>query len=237
MRIIRLELFARNLEAQARFYAEKLGLPVSRDLDGQVTIQAGETELIFKKAGPDFAGFVHLAFNIPENKLDDAHAWLDARTTLIPNKNWQEIFFFERWNTHAMYCYDAAGNILEFAARHNLKNPSAEAFGSAHILCVSEIGLTTDDVLAQTSRFISKMGLSSFQETVNNNFVALGDEHGLVLLARKGREWYPNTGKYATFTPVKMRVDVNGRAFEVEACEKRGLFGGRSEEIEIRPLK
>lgn len=236
MRIIRLDLFSKNLDAQARFYAEKLGLLVSRDSDGRVVVKAGATELVFKKAGSDFAGFVHLAFNIPENKLEDAHAWLDARTTLIPNKNWQEIFFFERWNTHAMYCYDAAGNILEFAARHNLKNPSAEAFGSAHILCVSEIGLVTDDVLVLTSRFVSKLGLSSFQETVNSNFVALGDDNGLILLARKGREWYPNTGKYAVFTPLKMRVEVGGKVFDVECYEKRGLFGGRSEEIDIRPV-
>lgn len=237
MHIIRVELFAKNLEAQARFYAEKLGLPVSKQVDGQITIKAGATDLVFKKASPDFEGFVHLAFNIPENKLEDAHAWLDARTTLIPNKNWQEIFFFERWNTHAMYCYDAAGNILEFAARHNLKNPSAESFGSAWILCVSEVGLVTEDVLGQTSRFVSKMGIQSFQDTVNNNFAALGDDNGLILLARKGREWYPNTGKYAVFTPVKMQADVHGRFFEVEAQEKRGLFGGRLEAIEIRVLK
>lgn len=237
MRIIRLELFAKNLDAQARFYTEKLGLPVSSGTDGQVMIKAGATELIFKRAGPEFAGFVHLAFNISENKLEDAHVWLDARTTLLPNKNWQEIFFFERWNTHAMYCYDAAGNILEFAARHNLKNPGAEASGNAHILNVSEVGLVTDDVLALTSRFVSKMKVTSFQDTVNNNFVALGDDNGLILLARKGREWYPNTGKQAVFTPAKMQVEVGGCAFEVEAYEKRGLFGGHSEEIDIRPAR
>ncbi len=237
MRIIRLELLAKNLDAQARFYAGKLGLPVERGTDGQVLVTAGVSELIFKKAPSDFGGFVHLAFNIPENKLEDAHEWLDARTTLIPNKNWQEIFFFERWNTHAMYCYDAAGNILEFAARHDLKNPSVEAFGSANILSISEIGLATEDVLAMTSRFVSKMGVRAFQDTVNKDFVALGNESGLILLARKGREWYPNTGKHAVFTPVKARVEVGERLFEIDAYEKRGLFGGRSDEIEIKTVK
>jgi len=236
MRIKRLELLAKNLDAQSKFYAEKLGLPVTVEKD-QVFVQGGTTELIFKKAPADFKGFVHLAFNIPENKLDDAHEWLDARTTLIPNKDWQELFFFERWNTHAMYCYDAAGNILEFAARHNLQNPSAEDFGSAHILCVSEIGFVSDDVPKQASRFVTKLNLKSFHDTLNQDFVALGDDNGLILIARKGREWYPNTGKHAAFTPVKLVVEVNGRNYEIEAYEKKSLLWGNSEEIEVRELK
>jgi len=234
MKLTRLELFASNLDAQADFYAKKLDLPVQRDQADQITVQAGDTALIFKKAEPGWKGVYHLAFNIPEKHIDAIHLWLADRTTLIPNKDWQEIFHFKAWNAHAVYCYDAAGNIVELVARHDLQESNNGAgIGGGQIQCLSEFGFSVDNILLFRERLMKLMNITPHQNTISRDFFALGDDQGMLLIAAKGREWYPFTGKLAAFNPFKIWVQEAGRSYSIHARYASKLFQKPTEEVDI----
>ena len=101
------------------------------------------------------APFYHFAFNIPENKIVQALEWQKARTPLlaIPERNRAagfppEVVDYRHWNAHSVFFLDPAGNVVEYIARHDLKNGDSDAFSWADILYASEIGLVVDDVAA-----------------------------------------------------------------------------------------
>src|SRR5512134_3915364 len=118
MDITSLELPTRDLKVQEEFYAGVLELPVKLISSG-LEVQAGKTELLFTPAGPDFEGAYHFAFNIPENQFHASKEWISSRVPLLCDDSGQDEFASENWNSHSIYFKDAAGNVLEFIARHN----------------------------------------------------------------------------------------------------------------------
>src|SRR5690606_37168328 len=111
-----------------------------------LAVKAGSTDLVFMQAPSEFEGGYHFAFNIPENQFAAAKAWISSRVPLLRDENGQDEFHSESWNSHSVYFKDAMGNVLEFIARHNLKNAATPDLGGAHFLNVSEIGLPSEDV-------------------------------------------------------------------------------------------
>jgi catechol-2,3-dioxygenase len=89
----------------------------------------------------------HFAFNIPSNQVESALEWLNKKVDIILDADKQSITQFEDWNAQAIYFYDNNGNILEFIARHDLKDNSSEDFSRNLIRCISEIGLVSDEPL------------------------------------------------------------------------------------------
>jgi catechol-2,3-dioxygenase len=224
MKILRLELWTQDLEGQAGFYAAKLGLPVLEQTPEAVIFKAGQSELIFRKADPKWRGFYHIAFNILESKFDEIHLWLADNVMLIPNRDWQDIFYFTNWDARGMYSKDPAGNIVEFVARHDLYLDEGDISGNAYILAVGEIGTVVENVPAFVSELASKLGTHPYHETLTESFAAVGDNDGLLLVARKGREWYPNNGKLAQFAPMKVKLQVDRHEYMLEAKRRLGLF-------------
>ena len=214
MNITYLELPTKDLIAQRNFYSHVLELPVHVS-DERVEVQAGETDLIFMQADPDFDGAYHFAFNIPENQFHAAKAWILERIPLLHDENEQDEFTSESWNSQSVYFKDVAGNVLEFIARHNLKNEVEAEFEGAHILNVSEIGLPSEDVMAFARDLCSTWGISVFKQEPNETFTPVGDDRGLFILPIKNRIWIPNSGVPAKLLPVKVQVDVNSGAWQV----------------------
>lgn len=213
MEIVYLELRAKDLKAQKEYYADMLGLAVGLSA-GRLEVQAGKTELIFV-ASPDFEEAYHFAFNIPENQIASAKAWLEERTSLLRDGRGNDRFHHDGWNADAVYFKDPAGNILEFIARHDLDNAAEGDFSSSQILNVSEIGLPAEDVLAWANELCARLGLSVFRQEPNPNFTPLGDNHGLFILPAKDRIWYPNTGVPAKLLPVTVKGETDGRRWQV----------------------
>src|SRR6266508_493222 len=137
MNIQKLELLTVNLQAQRDFYTNILGLPIELTSSG-LLVKAGVTEILFTAAPPDFDGAYHFAFNIPENQYYAAKKWISSRIPLLRDKSGKEDFESKSWNSDSVYFLDAAGNILEFIARHNLQNAVTRDFDSSQILNVSE---------------------------------------------------------------------------------------------------
>jgi catechol-2,3-dioxygenase len=197
MRIHTLKLSTQDLSTQRHFYANVLRLPVTLTHD-TLTVQAGATQLIFVQTQTPVV--YHFAFNIPENQLRNAKAWLNQRAPLAKNAAGVDEYDFTDWNAHAVYFYDPAGNILELIARHTLPNATTVPFNQQQILNVSEIGFATDDVPVTVRIMQTQFGLSSYGAG-SDTFAAVGDEHGLFIVVKRGREWHPQSGKYADVFP------------------------------------
>ena len=214
MNIIRLELSAKDLQAQQDFYSNVLELPVKLSAEN-LEVQAGETNLIFTQADADFNGAYHFAFNIPENQFQAAKAWLARRTPILHDNSGKEDFESENWNSHSLYFKDAAGNILEFIARHNLKNAVDSDFDGSQILNVSEVGLPSENVISWAHELCTKLNLSVFKQEPSATFTPVGDDNGLFILPIKNRIWMPDSGVPAKLLPVKVQCEVNGKLWEM----------------------
>ena len=214
MDITRLELPVQDLIAQHDFYSQVLELPVDFSAE-KLEVQAGETVVVFTQAESDFDGAYHFAFNIPENQFVSAKAWISERIPLLHDESGQAEFASESWNSHSVYFKDVAGNVLEFIARHNLKHGVEAEFDGTQILNVSEIGLPSEDVIPFANDLCSTLDISVFKQEPNESFTPVGDDHGLFILPIKNRIWIPNSGVAEKLLPVRVKVVVNGKPWEV----------------------
>lgn len=161
MLIKRLELLTLDLSAQRDFYAAVMDLPTRLDGDS-LFVSAGETLLVFMQAPAEWRGAYHFCFNIPENQFDQAYAWISSKSPLLKDEKGNEQFQSKTWNASSLYFEDAAGNILEFIARHDQRNASDAPFGSGQILNVSEIGLPSQDVVSFANELCETLGVSVY---------------------------------------------------------------------------
>jgi len=210
MNITRLELPAKDLQAQQEFYVHVLELPVNLTPE-KLEVRVGKAILAFTQAQSDFDGAYHFAFNIPENQFHNAKAWISNRISLLHDEAGKDEFESASWNSHSVYFKDAAGNVLEFIARHNLKNAVIREFDSHQILNISEIGLPSEDVIALANALCTHLGLSIFKQGPDATFMPVGDDNGLFILPIKDRIWIPNSGVPAKLLP----VNVYGKQWEV----------------------
>ncbi len=214
MNILRLELLAGNVQAQREFYANVLEIPVKLTSSG-LEVKAGKTDILFIQSAPDFDGAYHFAFNIPGNQFHAAKEWIASRVPLLCEASGNDEFPSQNWNSDSIYFKDAAGNVLEFIARHNLKDAADGDFGSQQILQVSEIGLPSEDVLGFANELCTRLSLSVFQQPPNENFTPVGDDHGLLILPARDRIWKPDSGAPAKLLPIKVRGETNGKRWQV----------------------
>jgi len=197
-----MRLGAPNIEELGEFYGSKLNLPVSRE-GKNLRIQAGGTEFLFEPA--EGKSVYHFAFNIPENKLEEAQDWLRKRTALVM-RNGSPTFHFQNWNAHATYFFDPAGNIVEFIARHSLPNTSRSLFDEKSVLYASELGLVVDDVSSTVRAVGGKLGMKPYRGSVSDEFAAIGDEHALLIVVKRGRVWFGTEALKAATHPAEAHI-------------------------------
>jgi hypothetical protein len=223
MNIMRLELLASNLGLQREFYENILELSAKRSSAG-LEVKTAKTDLLFIQAPTDFHGAYHFAFNIPENQFHAAKSWISARIPLLHEESGKDEFRSESWNSDSVYFKDAAGNVLEFIARHNLKNAVEGDFDGKQILNISEIGLPSENVIEFANELGTKLGLPVFKQEPNETFTPLGDDDGLFILPIKNRIWIPNSGVPARLLPVRVTGKANGREWEVQGVPYTILY-------------
>jgi catechol-2,3-dioxygenase len=198
---------ADTLDATRRFYGDTLGLPVTEPSAGTLAVQAGGTAISFEAV---HAGrpYYHFAFNIPENMLPRAKEWLRPRCPLVRRPDGSDEYHFVSWNAHSVYFLDPAGNILEFIARHNLRNarPAGAEFSPKDILYASEIAVVVDDVGAAAENAGASLGLRPFAGSISRQFAALGDDHRLLIVVKRGREWNSGHGRTAEVYPLRATI-------------------------------
>ncbi|HEY2466315.1 MAG TPA: hypothetical protein VGI45_00565 [Terracidiphilus sp.] len=194
-RIAKLDLLSSAPTHEMReFYGSVLGLSIAKVERKSVTVAVGDSMLTFRESSAEQdRPFYHFAFNIPENKIRSALEWQRLRTPLLPIPEPMrdpeypaEVVNYTQWNAHSVFFLDPAGNVVEYIARHDLKNPAPGNFSSSDILYPSEIGIIVDDVIATAAALKEVAGLNQYRGG-SEQFMALGDEHGLLLIMKRGR--------------------------------------------------
>jgi catechol-2,3-dioxygenase len=197
-------LQTRHLNEQKKFYTHTLGLSLVHETANAFTLQIGTTQLTFQGVTLEDTLY-HIAFTIPRNQFEQAKRWLQGRAEMLVQGDEDE-FFSASWNVHSLYFEDAAGHILEFIARHDLANDTQSDFGPTDFLCISEVGLVVQDVAAHVALLKERLGLDIYKHSVSDTFAAVGDVHGLFILAQIERPWYPTTTAIARVSPLQVTI-------------------------------
>ena len=206
---------AADIGAMRDYYRDVLGLDIIRETETEVEIRAGGSRITFVKSEAKGEGpFYHFAFNIPENKVKAAHDWQAERGPLIPtpvhmiDKNFPKgVRHFRNWNAHSVFFWDPAGNIVEYIGRHTLDNATSGPFTSDDIHYASEIAFIAEDATAMAASIRERFGLPQYLQG-SDAFRAIGDEHGLLLVFKRGRTSgaaIKNPKRYEVF-PVDVKI-------------------------------
>jgi catechol-2,3-dioxygenase len=197
------------ISVMRNFYEKTLGLKILKASESNLLIQAGASTITFEKIVSDARPFYHFAFNIPENKIEQAFAWQRNRTPIVhpnPTGPRDAVVHFRHWNAHSIFFLDPAGNLLEYIARHDLKNNANGDFSSNDILYVSEIGFIVDEVEETGNSIQQSLNLGSYRPS--ENFIPIGDENGLLLMIKKGRIWSSNPNQTNEVDVFKTSVSI-----------------------------
>ena len=174
----------------AGFY-RRLGLEVDAAPGGDLSFRAGETE-IEVRAGPG-APFYHVAFLVPGDRFEAAHAWAGAETTLLPDRETGDtVFDFRNWDALACYFDDPAGNVVELIAHRGIDESGAEGdFRPAELVGLSELGLVGDKA-SMARRLSDDLGLELWDGALEEGRLGFAGERARTLiLAPPGRFWLP----------------------------------------------
>lgn len=214
MKLEHIQLQTNNIKETGAFYSDVLGLKILEKKSDSVTIQAGNSVLKFIE-NPELDSIYHFAFNIPENKLEEAIQWCADKVDLIIIQDKRIIANFETWNANAVYFYDNNGNLLEFIARHDLDNFQIKEFSSKSILNISEIGIVDENPMELGAELVEKHGLDFFVKNFNSEtFAAIGDDEGLLIIVQPNRNWYP-TEIPSKSNKTDLRIENKGAEIEL----------------------
>jgi catechol 2,3-dioxygenase-like lactoylglutathione lyase family enzyme len=206
MRIRQLTIATGDLEGQAAFYGERLGLPVGRDGDG-IEVRLRDTTLRFCKAEPGLDARYHFAINVPSSSIRAAVAWLRERVEVLD-------FDGDPIRTDVgngcVYFLDAAGNVLELIASPAHEG-DGEEFGPDSLIEIAEIGVASADPEATATALREAFGQPV--RWADSELTAIGDEHAVVIVAPTGRGWVP-VDLEAHPLPTEV-VDSEGRSFSL----------------------
>lgn len=205
MRFSQVQLSTVKLQAQQHFYTEQLGFPLVMQSESAFTVRVGSTHLTFNQTSAPQEPTYHFAFNVPENQIDSALSWVEPRAEVIRTNGKAVYLASDAWNADLLYFYDAAGNIVEFIARHNLNNATQQPFSTDSILNVSEVGIVVPDVPEYLVWLEEHLGQTMWQGN-GQDFAAVGDEQGLLIVAQQGRNWFPLDNMPATVHPTTVSI-------------------------------
>jgi hypothetical protein len=218
MKIKKLSLQTAYLKTVQEFYSSILELPVRSINEKEITVQVGQTDLVFTETTAS-EPFYHYAINIPANKIDEAKNWLANKVKLLWIEDYKsDIADFINWHAKSVYFYDPAGNILELIARFDLDNDTAEVFSSKQFLSISEAGLVLaeEQFEKEITELQSSYSLSYFdKQPPLPKFRAMGDDEGLFIIVPEHRNWYP-TDKPSGIFPMVVEFYNRGKNYNLE---------------------
>lgn len=215
MQIKTLTLYTNDIKKQKTFYNKIFGLPIIETKEHEFTVRVGTTKLIFKEGKNDSK--YHYCFLIPSNKLNEAVNWLKERLTIVKINQKQETQFFESWNAEAVYFYDGNNNLVEFIARYDLKNDTKTPFDNSQIINVNEIGMSSNNKIAQLNKVLEQHTKSKFWKGDLERFGTNGDQNGLFIMVNNTikKEWFPTT-IFPESLPFTALIEVENSEFNIE---------------------
>src|SRR5437867_3325214 len=158
-----LHLLTNDLAATKKFYTGLLQTPVIKESVQDISFAFGHSALNFHSSY-EKNPFYHVAFSIPNNKLDEALKWINGKTDILPYAEKEIIADFIGWNAKAFYFHDNNKNILEFITHYDLKTSSTQPFSTALITGICEIGITVEDVGHACNEFNTLFHIPYFEK-------------------------------------------------------------------------
>jgi catechol-2,3-dioxygenase len=196
MRIAQLTLASADPAAQAEFWGERLGLPV-REEDSAVEVALRRSTIRFEDTEDGHDARYHFAINIPAGSIDEAAAWLGGRRELLefhgdPDVEEGATIVHSDRGASAFYFLDGGGNVVELMANPHLDEEADGPFGPRSLLEIAEIGIATADTAATRSVVEEVFGAGVlWGGSDTSRLTAIGDDHGVVIVAPAGRGWIP----------------------------------------------
>jgi len=215
MLIKELILLTNDIAATKAFYYEIMGFSILKEEENHISFKTGNSILSFKATAPVPVPFYHVAFSIPNNKLHEAAAWVEKRTTILPYSAKETIADFTGWNAKAFYFHDNQENILEFITHFDLDTNDQTPFSAASVESICEIGIVTDNVSKTCEAIKSKYNIPYFVKgPLMQDFAVMGDSKGLLIISKTHRGWLP-TQRPAEKFPVTVKIEINGNDIEL----------------------
>ena len=197
MRIHQLTLATAEPAGQAVFWADVLGLPVDDSGKGAIEVLLQESVIRFEQVSPGLDPRYHFAINIPRGAIVDAAAWFAERHELLafhgdPDVEDGATIVQTSRGASTLYFLDAGGNVVELLANPFLDNDSDAPFGPDSFLEIAEIGVATADPAATRETIQAVLGADVLWGGRQGSLLtAIGDDHGVVIVAPTGRGWIP----------------------------------------------
>ena len=215
MFIKELILLTKDIRKTKEFYNGLMELPVTEETGEKISFSMGDSILIFLLTEKYTSPFYHVAFAIPNNKLEEALNWVSKRANVLPYSDNELIADFTGWNAKAFYFHDHQQNILEFITHFDLDTHDGNTFSPASIKNICEIGIVTDDVSSTCKTITEQYNIQPFPKgPFLKDFAVMGDANGLLIVSKTNRGWLP-TGRPSEKFPVKVVVQINNQLNEL----------------------
>lgn len=197
MRIAQITLASADPAAQAEFWRDGLGLPV-RESDGALEVVLQRSTISFEPApvGTDDPRY-HFAINVPRDSIEEAAAWVARRHELLkfhgdPDVEEGATIVHSDRGASAFYFLDGGGNVVELMANPHVDDELGAPFGPDSLLEIAEIGVATGDTAAMRVAIEETFGADVLWGGREGwRLTAIGDDHGVVIVAPLGRGWIP----------------------------------------------
>jgi catechol-2,3-dioxygenase len=197
VRILELTLASRDLAAQSAFWGETLGMPVREGAGGACEVLLRASTIRFEQAPPGLDPRYHFAINVPRGSIATAAEWIEDRHELLAfhgdpdEEEGATVVHFDR-GASALYFLDGGGNVVELINNNHLTNDSDAPFGPGSLLEIAEIGLATADTDATRAAIQEVLSAAVLWGGQDGSLLtAIGDDHGVVIVAPTGRGWIP----------------------------------------------
>jgi hypothetical protein len=197
VRIHGLTLATGDVAGQSAFWGGTLGLPVRGCADGAIEIGLQASTIRFERASPGADPRYHFAINISRGSIRQAAAWIEERHELLafygdPDVEEGATIVHTDRGASAVYFLDGTGNVAELIANDRLDNGSDARFGPDSFLEIAEIGLATTDTDATCAAIQAALSAEILWGGEEGWLLtAIGDDHGVVIVAPTGRGWIP----------------------------------------------
>src|SRR5262245_57670961 len=196
MRITQLTLAAADPSAQADFWGGRLGMPV-RTADSALEVGLRRSTIRFQQADDGADARYHFAINVPPGSIEEAAAWLGCHQEILEfhddaeEEDGATIVHTDR-GASAFYFLDGGGNVVELIANPNVDDEPAASFGPDSLLEIAEIGIATAHTAATCAAVEKVFGPEVLWGGSDpSRLTAMGDDHGVVIVAPVGRGWIP----------------------------------------------
>jgi catechol-2,3-dioxygenase len=196
VRIAQITLASADPAAQAAFWRDTLGLPVE-ERDGATEVLLQRSTIRFEQAAGDLDPRYHFAINVPGGTIEEAAAWLGERQELLEFHGDPEVedgatIVHTDRGASAFYFPDGGGNVVELISNPYVEDEPELRFGPASLLEIAEIGVATADTGATRSAVQEVFGADVLWGGLDaSRLTAIGDDHGVVIVAPVGRGWIP----------------------------------------------